>query len=174
MQEINASHYIFFSYGLNIKFPWRIYDIKMKEDNDKNGDILIKITYDKDYCFKCENCNEVCKIEDSILKSWRHIDFFDKKCIINVDIPKLICERHGIFLANTPFGNYNSDFSFALEDNIVINSQFIPIKNISSQFDIPEKKIWSTIMKNINIENSKCRIVEVNNLMSDGTVNVNL
>ncbi len=163
MKAINSSDYLFFSYGLDLKQPWFINDISNYNEN-KDDAILINISFDKKYFFKCTTCGAKCNIYGSIKKTWRHIDFFSKKCYLSVEIPKLKCINCSFFYANTNIGNINSEYSFMLEEKIFMNSQFVPVKTISSYLDIPEKKIWSSILNKIEAEDSLEFICGVNNV----------
>ena len=170
MENINASHYIFFSYGLNIKKPW--YTESIKINKEKNGAIDVNISVDENFKFKCKMCDSICEISEFVNKTWRHVDFFDKKCYLSIKIPKLKCEKHGVFTLDTQFGKNNSNFSKLLEENILINSQFMPIKTMSLNYDIPEQTLWSIVLKNVNSEYPIDQIYDVNNLLADGTVSV--
>ncbi len=163
MQHINTSDFIFFSYGLGLKYPWFIENISTYEECEKNA-IIVKISFNEASSFNCPACGRTCTIEKCTEKIWRHINFFDKKCFLSVKVPQLKCREGDYLQYSTIFGSLYSDYTYLLEEKIFINSQFAPIKKISQYLDIPENELWSSVLKSAGAGGNIGQIYAINDM----------
>ncbi|QTX33806.1 transposase [Aminithiophilus ramosus] len=64
----------------------------------------IYLDFRKGGTFSCPLCGTSgCKVHDSTMKSWRHMNLFQYKAYLHARLPRVDCPSHGIHTAKVPW-----------------------------------------------------------------------
>lgn len=98
---------------LDVVTPWEIASVDLQHQN-KVVDIFIE--YERGSLFPCPTCGCMSKVHDSRPHRLRHLDWFEYRCYLNVKVPRVKCEDHGVkVIAELPWGNTGRHLSFFLK-----------------------------------------------------------
>lgn len=99
---------------LDVQKPWQIESVDVQH---KNKVVDIFIDYERGSRFSCPVCGSMSKVHDSRSHRLRHLDWFEYRSYLNVKVPRVKCEEHGVkVISNLPWGHTGSHFSFFLKN----------------------------------------------------------
>jgi transposase len=97
---------------LLVEQPWILQEIEV---HNAAKVVDIHISYERGTQFNCPDCNQSCPVHDSRVHRIRHLDWFNYRCYLNVKVPRVKCDTHGVKVISTlPWGHTGSHFSFFL------------------------------------------------------------
>ena len=91
---------LLFEAALSIESPWFIQDVKFSKEK-KTLDIHIDFT--KGSRFSIEGIGNNLKVHDTVVKKWRHLNFFEYECFLHCRTPRVINEDKKVHLVSPPF-----------------------------------------------------------------------
>lgn len=95
---------------LTISPPWQIGKINLQR---KNKVIDAYVNFKRGSKFCCSGCGQECKVYDTNERRWRHQDWFEYRCYLNIKVPRTDCSLCGVKVINqVPWGRINSHYSF--------------------------------------------------------------
>ena len=115
-----------FEQALNLKLHFFIKDLNFCAVNKR---LDIHIDFHKGSRFDYAE-HKGCKVHDNVNKSWRHLNFFEHKCLLHTRIPRLYVDQK-VKTFKTPWQGVNSGFTLLFEALIVQMAQYIPVQNIA-------------------------------------------
>ena len=104
-----------FSLMAGIEKPWVLEKVQL----DENKDLHMYVKFQKGTKFKCNECDNICPIHDTIEKTWRHLNCFEHKTYIHCKVPRIKCKKHGVHLVDVPWAKANSGFTILFEEFIM-------------------------------------------------------
>jgi transposase len=98
---------------LNISKPWKLQGVDLQH---KNKVVEIEIGFIRGATFKCNLCDADCKVHDSNFHRIRHLDIFEYRCYLSINVPRIKCLEHGVkVIEHLPWGYTGSHYSFFLK-----------------------------------------------------------
>ena len=98
---------------LKVEAPWEILKIDHQE---KLSVVDIHIGFKRGSKFSCPQCATLSKIHDSSEHRIRHLDCFNYRSYLNVKVPRIKCETHGVkVIEHLPWGHTGKHYSFFLK-----------------------------------------------------------
>ena len=107
------------SKAFGVSDPWKIHDIVV---DNKEGVVTVKVITDpsieKPHC--CPTCGKPCPIYDTKpQRKWRHVNFSQYKCYVEVAIPRIQCPEHGVTRVNVPWAERGSRYTALFEATVI-------------------------------------------------------
>ena len=137
-------------YLLHVSSPWLISKIDLQKQN-KVIDICIDFEKGSEFC--CKTCNKKCKVYDRKEHRWRHLDWFDHRCYLNVQIPRINCPEHGVSqISSTPWGRSGIHYSYQFEQLVMRYVAEMSMVAIAREFGEPDSNLWRVF--NYHVENA--------------------
>jgi transposase len=65
-------------------------------------ELLLKLDFEAGHRFGCPECGANSPTHDTVVKRWRHLDFFQYRCEHEARVPRVDCEEHGVRLIDFP------------------------------------------------------------------------
>lgn len=125
---------------LGVKSPWVI---EKTDIHPSNKVIDIFINYERGSKFNCPVCQELCNVHDCSYRRWRYLDWFEYRCYLNIKIPRVKCEKHGVkVINNISWGRMNSHYSYMLECNILELIKEMSMSALSKYIGEPDNNLW--------------------------------
>ena len=121
-----------FTEALKIEDPWYIESIVFNEDLKQ---LDININFKKGSIFEYEEeetqVKTYHKAYDTRKKSWRHLNFFEYHCYLNVRVPRIKHSQKGITMIFPPFSGRLYGFTLMFEAYVLQLVKHMPVKQVS-------------------------------------------
>ena len=95
--------------------------------------------------------NETCKAYDTKEKQWRHLNFFEHECYLNVRVPRVKLNDGSVKLISTPWAGQNSGFTMLFEALILQLCKAMPVNQVGKLINETDDKLWRMLEKYIDI-----------------------
>lgn len=127
-----------FEIALGLNSPWYISEIDFREEESEK-ELHLTISY-KRGSYKDDQGKS--KVHDHKTKKWRHLNFFEHKCYIHCDVPR-IKEGEKVKLQEVPWSRANSGFTLMFEAScmLLIESE-MPVSRVSKIMDETSPRLW--------------------------------
>lgn len=146
------------SKALNLVLPWELKIIELSPSSDGSFQLNLTIGTISGAKFKDTEGNE-CSIYDSNMREWRHLNFFQHKCYIRCNVPRIREKSTGkIKQIDVPWARENSGFTLLFEAYVMQLIEFeMPISKVGSLVNEYPNRIWTIfhywISKSYNLAN---------------------
>src|SRR5438270_1817021 len=101
---------------LGIEPPWVVHDVEVRTQPDKV--VTTSVRYDGQAC--CPRCGRSAGKHDHRQRRWRHLDIYEYRAYVVVQVPRIRCPEHGVVQLDVPFADGRSGFT-ALFERLVIS-----------------------------------------------------
>jgi transposase len=128
-----------FSKALKLESPWEITKIEFHEGA---GVIKVFIDFPRGSVFSCPVCGKAVKAYDTNEKEWRHLNFFQYACYLNVRVPRIDCPQDGIRQIEVPWAREGADFTFLFESFAMTLVREMPVNRVSQIIQVDDNKLW--------------------------------
>ena len=132
-----------FAKALGIESPWQITSIDFNEGN-KRLDINIDFTRGATFVDESPITKEESeyKVYDTSLKTWRHLNFFQYECYLNVRTPRVKREDGSTRVILPPWSGKMMGFTLLFESLLIELCTNMPINKVSQMTNIHNNKLW--------------------------------
>jgi len=97
---------------LGVEAPWRVTEV---QPTVGSGEIVVLVDAPAPAKFTCPVCNSECPRHDHRKRRWRHLPTCQYRTIIEVNVPRVRCEEHGVHQVAVPWAEANSSFTALFE-----------------------------------------------------------
>jgi len=84
---------------LGLTAPWSVREVDLKMTEMK---VTVRLSHDSKWRFRCPECDEECPTHDHRYRQCRHLDTCGFVTMIEADVPRVDCEKHGVHQARVP------------------------------------------------------------------------
>lgn len=102
---------------LGVESPWRVTAVTPKLDE---GEVVVAVEAPAKEQLACPKCGADCPRHDHRARRWRHLPTCQYRTILEVSVPRVRCEEHGVLQVPVPWAEENSAFT-ALYEALVIS-----------------------------------------------------
>lgn len=124
-----------------IEKPW----ILEKVEVDEEKDLHMYVKFKRGEKFKCNECQELCPVYDTVEKTWRHLNCFEHKTYIHCKVPRIKCEKDGVHLVEVPWAKSNTGFTLLFEEFVMKLAKKMSIHSISKLLDESDGRLWRVV-----------------------------
>jgi len=129
----NESLEEFYSQILGFEWPWEVQEIIR---DGASREVRVVVAYAEGEEAYCPTCGKQSPIHDRKARKWRHLDSCNHKTIIESEIPRVQCAKHGVLQIKVPWAEKNSRFTMELELHVCRWLQLAPISEVGAMFDL--------------------------------------
>lgn len=130
-----------FSLMAGIEAPWLLEKVEV----DENKELHMYVKYKRGERFKCNQCQELCPVHDTVDRTWRHLNCFEHKTYIHCKVPRVKCEKHGVHLVEVPWAKANTGFTLLFEEFVMQLARKMSIFAISQLLDESNGRLWRIV-----------------------------
>ena len=130
-----------FSLMAGIEAPWLLEKVEV----DENKDLHMYVKYKRGERFKCNQCQELCPVYDTVNKTWRHLNCFEHKTYIHCKVPRVKCDKHGVHLVEVPWAKANTGFTLLFEEFVMQLAKKMSILSISKLLKESNGRLWRIV-----------------------------
>ena len=123
----------FYSNLLGIEGSWKVASIQR---DSKSKEVTVIVEFDEEQPYLCPECGAEAKLHDHRKRRWRHLDSCNHKTLIEADVPRVVCEEHGVKQLPVGWAEKHSRFTMEFERTVLIWLQEDSIKTVAENFSL--------------------------------------
>lgn len=132
-----------FSEALELQWPW--YVERHAHDATKRR-LNLYLDFEAGGTFRCGACGtEGCKAYDTVLKRWRHLDFFHYKTFVNAPSPRVECASCGVRQAHLSWARRRRRLTVPFEEFVVRLAREMPVRAVSRIVGEHDTRLWRIV-----------------------------
>ena len=101
---------------LGVESPWRVTAVTPRLED---GEVVVSVDAPAKERLACPKCSAECPRHDHRARRWRHLPTCQYRTILEVDVPRVRCEEHGVLQVPVPWAEENSAFTALLEALVI-------------------------------------------------------
>lgn len=163
--EMQNSNEIF-TIALGLSEPWHIEDVRI--DNSSHQ-LDIYIGFKRGYKFSMPD-GAVYSAHDTAPRKWQHLNFFQHKCFIHCNVPKVKQKDGKIVTQVVPWARKGSGFTLLFEaySMLLIESE-MPVNKVGNLLQVYPNRIWNIFNYWISIAHKGDEIIHLQEVGFDET-----
>jgi transposase len=130
--------------ALEIKDPWYIKSIDLV-----NEQLIIEVDFKAGSTFADDdNGNDISKpykAYDTVMKTWRHLDFLQYHCFIKARVPRVKRDDGKVRLVSPPWSGLMNGFTLLFESFIFKLAKEMPVSRVAKLKGLHDNKIWNML-----------------------------
>ena len=132
-----------FAEALGIVSPWKIDDLEFNS-SEKRLDIQVSFERGTTFSYEDPDTGQVThhKAYDTVIKTWRHLNFFEHTCYLHVKTPRIQPPQGGTKLVLPPWSGIVSGFTMLFEAYALQLCQHMPIHQAAKLLQTTDHKLW--------------------------------
>jgi transposase len=131
-----------FTQALGLAGQWKVTASTL----DVEGRLLsLRLDYEVCSRFACPQCGKSCPTHDSVIKRWRHMDFWQHETTLEARVPRTDCPEHGVLQVAPPWARPGSGFTLMMEAMILLLCQQMPVAAVARHLGETDKRIWRVV-----------------------------
>ena len=141
-----------FSAALMIQDPWFISNIDFDPVKGRL-DIAIDFTRGASFYYEDKELGIAgsFKAYDTVLKTWRHLNFFQFECYLHAHVPRVDIGEGKVRRVHTPWEGKVQGFTLLMEALILTLSKNMPVNKVAESLKVTGNRIWRLLAKYIGI-----------------------
>lgn len=127
-----------FQLALQLPEPWFVEEIRFKENSSNDQELHIQIGYQKGYKFEPDST-----IHDRVIRSWRHLNFFQHECYLHCKVPRIKTSSGEIKTVNVPWARKGSGFTLMFEAyTLAMIEREMPVNKVAELVKEYAQRLW--------------------------------
>ena len=135
-----------FEQALHIESPFYIESINFDLES-KRLDININFKRGSSFTYEQDNYNETCKVYDTQKKQWRHLNFFEHECYLNVRVPRVKLKDGKVRLIPMFWEGLSNGFTMLFEALVMQLCKAMPVNQVGAIIKESDDKLWRMLDK---------------------------
>lgn len=108
-------------------------------------ELLLKLDFKPGHRFACPECGTCGPTHDTVVKRWRHLDFFQYRSELEARVPRVDCPEHGVRLVEVPWARAGSGFTLLFEALTMMVCREMPMKAASELLAEHDTRLWRVV-----------------------------
>jgi len=140
---MNGNIETLFTQALGLSAPWVVKDVKLDTQAQR---IDFEIAC-QDARLTCPACGaEHQSVHDRLLRSWRHLDFFQYEAWLHCRVPRVVCSGCGkTTQVSVPWARPGSGFTAMFEALALTLCHDLPVRQVAKLLRCEDKQLWRRI-----------------------------
>lgn len=97
---------------LGLRAPWHVESVDLRL---AHGEVVLRVAVDAETLWGCPECGERMHAHGRSTRRWRHLDTCQLKTIIECDVPRVKCPKHGTKTVAVPWAEPRGRFTAMFE-----------------------------------------------------------
>lgn len=135
-----------FSKALGVVGPWKINSVSFNS-SEKRLDIQVSFERGSTFAYEDPETGIIThhKVYDTVLKTWRHLNFFEHTCYLHVKTPRIQPDQGGTKLILPPWSGVVAGFTLLFEAYALQLCRHMPIHQAAQVLQTTDYKLWRMI-----------------------------
>ena len=156
-----------FQMALGLVPPWLVKDCKFDAAAKR---LDIEIDFKTGGRFPCPDCAEQgCPVHDTVMKQWRHLDFFQHQAFLHARVARITCPKCGVRLITVPWARPGSGFSLLFEAFAMTLVTHMPVAAAARLMGVQDTRLWRVVVHYVERAVASVDLSDVRRLAIDET-----
>jgi transposase len=155
----------FYQEVLGLSSDWKAVGV-VKDGKAKT--VTIHVVYAKDG-YRCPICGKEAKLHDKRIRKLRHLDTCDYQTILEVEVPRVRCDKHKVQQMSLPFADKHSLYTEMFENKVIEMLNEAPTSHVAKDMRLGWDAIDGIMQRGVIRGLLRREIEEVKNLGIDET-----
>lgn len=165
-QEAIDMHDRLFEAALGIAPPWFVAGVQF----DQTSKVLtVVIDYAAGSCFAVEAVAGEHPVHDTVTKTYRHLNFFQHECVLQVRTPRVKLPDGSVRLVKPPFAGRLSGFTLLFEALVLMLAPQMPFAAVARIVGISAHRVLAICRRYVGLALDAADFSDVNTLAIDET-----
>ncbi|MCW5611611.1 MAG: ISL3 family transposase [Rubrivivax sp.] len=129
-----------FEAALGIAAPWLVAGVRFDEASKV---LTVGIDFAPGSRFSAEGATGEHPVHDTVTKTYRHLNFFQHECVLEVRTPRVKLPDGTVELVKPPFAGKLSGFTLLFEALVLMLAPQMPIAAVARTVGISEHRAWA-------------------------------
>lgn len=130
--------------GLELTPPWQVVSSALDLESNPT-ELRLELSAGRGAEYHCPVCGAMCKAHDFKEFRWQHLNFFQHRCIITANVPRVKCGQHGIHRINVPWAREGSGFTLLFEQVLLVLCREMPVAKVAEVTGVTDNRIWRVL-----------------------------
>ena len=157
-----------FEQALHIELPFYIESINF-DLASKRLDININFMRGSSFTYEQDDYNETCKVYDTQKKQWRHLNFFEHECYLNVRVPRVKLKDGKVRLIPMSWEGMSNGFTMLFEALVMQLCKAMPVNQVGAIIKESDDKLWRMLDKYVEAGRELENFTDVESVGMDET-----
>ncbi len=156
-----------FQLALGLVPPWMVKAVKFDADKKR---LDLEIDFSKGGRFPCPDCGRAdCPTHDTVMKTWRHLDFFQHQAYLTARTPRINCPHCGVRLVNVPWARPGSGFTLLFEALAMTLVTAMPVAAAARLIGEHDTRLWRVVIHYVEAALARADFSQVTRIAVDET-----
>lgn len=156
-----------FQLALGLVPPWMIKTVNFDADKKR---LDLEIDFKTGGRFPCPDCGTVdCPTHDTVMKTWRHLDFFQHQAFLHARTPRIICPKCGVRLVGVPWARPGSGFTLLFEALVMTLVKHMPVAAAARLIDEHDTRTWRIVFHYVEEALARVDLADLRRICIDET-----
>lgn len=155
-----------FTAALGISEPWFVDCVDF---NSSTGVLTIQIDFRKGSRFACEGTEDRHPVHDTQIKRYRHLNFFQHECFLEVRVPRVKLPDGRVVLVSPPWAGKLSGFTLLFEALVIAMCREMPFAAVARLTDLTWHRVHAICERYVELALENADFSEVTALAIDET-----
>lgn len=134
-----------FALGLGLASPWQVVRSALEPSSEGSKILQVDIDFAEGRTFPCPVCGQPCKVYDSELKQWRHMNFWQHATFLSARVPRVDCPQDKVRQVAVPWARAGSGFTLMFEALVVALAREMPVSAIGALVGEHDTRLWRVV-----------------------------
>ena len=156
-----------FQLALGLVPPWMV---KAANFDAEKKRLDIEIDFKSGGRFPCPDCGHAdCPAHDTVMKEWRHLDFFQHHAYLHARTPRIKCPDCGVRLVNVPWARAGSGFTLLFEALAMTLVTHMPVAAAARLMGIHDTRLWRIVIHYVEAAVARMDLADLRRVCIDET-----
>ena len=156
-----------FQLALGLVPPWMIKTVNFDADKKR---LDLEIDFKAGGRFPCPDCGTVdCPTHDTVMKTWRHLDFFQHQAFLHARTPRIICPKCGVRLVGVPWARPGSGFTLLFEALVMTLVKHMPVAAAARLIGEHDTRTWRIVFHYVEEALARVDLADLRRICIDET-----
>jgi len=157
---------LLFSAALGLQLPWQVVEVQFDQ---AAKELHLYLGFATGSTFACPVCGAARKVYDTKERVWRHLNFFEHKCFLHADLPRVDCSKCGVKTVDVPWSRPGSGFTLLFDALIVMLCQHMTVKAAARLVGEYDPRLWRVLQAYVQEARQRLDMSEVTKIGLDET-----
>lgn len=156
-----------FQLALGLVPPWMVKACAF--DTEKKR-LDLEIDFTTGGRFPCPECKAAdCPVHDTVIKTWRHLDFFQHQAFLHARTPRITCPQCGVKQINVPWARAGSGFTLLFEALAMTLVTHMPVAAAARLVGEHDTRLWRVIIHYVEAALARLDLADLRRVCIDET-----
>jgi transposase len=134
-----------FAVALGLSAPWKVTKSALTKGNSERMALELDIGFESGAKFPCPECGVHCGVHDTMVRRWRHLQFWQHETVIHCRVPRTACKEHGPLQVPVPWARPGSGFTLLFEAFVMALAKEMTVSAIGELVGEHDTRLWRII-----------------------------